>query len=63
MHEYGSVTDKLGCLTGDQFAILNREDLTLYKSLTVQADVGLFYLLNGSVICSSGAQIKLSDIP
>lgn len=57
------VSNKLGCLNGDQFVILNRDDLTLYKSLTVDAGGVGFYLLNGSVICSSGAQIKLSDIP
>ena len=60
---FDPVTEKLGCLNGNAFVILNSDDFQLYKTLPVQADAGLFYLLNGKVICSSGTQIELSDIP
>jgi hypothetical protein len=57
------VTNKLGCLNGDQFVILNAEDLQLHRALPVSENAGDFFLLNGKVICSAGMQIDLSDIP
>ena len=60
---FDPVTEKVGCLNGNQFVILNVEDFQLIKSMPVQGNAGLFYLLNGKVICSSGTQIELSDIP
>ncbi|MBL7857773.1 MAG: hypothetical protein JNM57_08790 [Cyclobacteriaceae bacterium] len=60
---YDPVTKKLGCLTSNQFVVLDPDTFEVYKSLDVDPSVGLFYLFNETIICSSGVQIKLSDIP
>jgi hypothetical protein len=59
---YDPVSNKLGCLNGDKFYILNSDNLLEYKSLKVKIGYD-YYLLNSSILCSYGMQIKLSDIP
>jgi hypothetical protein len=57
-----NTTGLIGCLTGNQFVILN-DNFELQKSLPVDVTAGYFYLLNNTVLCTSGTQIKVSDIP
>jgi len=51
----------IGCKVGSQFNIYDTSDFSLIKSL--EAGTGQFYLLNNTVLCTTGAQINISDIP
>ena len=58
---YDPVSSKIGCHSGNQYVILKSEDLQVYKSIPVSD--GIYFLLNETLICTSGAQIKLSELP
>jgi hypothetical protein len=58
---YDPVSKKVGCHSGNQYVIMESDDFQVYKSIPVSD--GTYFLLNETVICTSGAQIKLSELP
>ncbi|MBX2957960.1 MAG: hypothetical protein KF846_17470 [Cyclobacteriaceae bacterium] len=55
------VSKKLGCLNNGEFVILNQQDFSEEKRISVDKGAGTFYLLNNKLLCSSGVQLDIGN--
>jgi hypothetical protein len=59
---YDPVSAMLGCTDNDRFLIIDPENFGLIKTYNVRQG-NSYQLINDAIVCSTGCQIKLEDIP